>query len=683
MTISTQFRWLPDEEAWLESRIIANHGISDTTDRIWIQGLIEDFKAQFPCVLRTQKTGRRETEREMMMRWAEIPRMVKKWIQNHQHTILSRHQRKQPQASTIRSLKHVKRSRKKSARDLAKANDPELKSRRAELQAQLNAGNITRSEMATEINRMATQLLQDVEKREFYAEQASRQADAGSPRFSCETMPIGPDPLHGELPVFALDEIIFYRPPSSSEADHTSIHEDDTTMQFVEEPAFHNARDTTDVPSHVIDPLPPDPQPSRVLQAALIPSRPPTASEDVPTCLDQIVSTSSSVLAHVNAFSTNDSQWTPPLSDDLQRSPCNQSEKAYRTYPAMEPPLHLPPSTEACSHSPCVPTDSFTGSWSLRQTLILLVLGYRPNRDVRSVALSCHGDFVVCGFRNGMLQTFDTRTKSCISEMSPGHSDCVSSIAVSSDHKNIASGSYDGTMRIWDTVSGALLFVPSESHIDAVNIVAFSPCGHKVVSCSSTSMTGPKIWDLSSGALLATIDFLELLTSYRLEHVAFTLDGGYLIGITSNADVLHWEAETGILQMGESGECSTVWTVNSGSRHTISSCENGSILGWNIPDFASRSPSPLLAISQGRKHVAEWSLCDDIIRVYERDSIVEEDHEVLESRRRSLSLENAAVDPKALTPGKVILGLAIACHAPPASIFPVIPFSSPLTLFVS
>lgn len=73
--MSPQFRWLPDEEAWLEDRVITNQGQSDATDRVWVNRLIDDFKIRFPRTARTQKDGQKETEREMLMRWAEIPRV--------------------------------------------------------------------------------------------------------------------------------------------------------------------------------------------------------------------------------------------------------------------------------------------------------------------------------------------------------------------------------------------------------------------------------------------------------------------------------------------------------------------------------------------------------------------------------------------------------------------------------
>lgn len=511
------------------------------------------------------------------------------------------------------------------------ANDPEVISRRAELQARLNAHSIEQSEMTRELNRMATRLLQDEQKREFYAELANRQADAGPSRSAGETTHCGPELCHEGPPVFVFYQYVdmrlrghkalisLCRPPYPNEVDHIFIQDDDSTVQFAEEPALHDLSDKEDVSSHVADP-----RSSQASKAVLIPSHPVT-SEDVPPCLDQTSLTLSFELGYPSPFSADSPQRTPSLSDDLLHSPRNQSEHAYRTHPVIGSPLHSPPSTEELSISNCIATDSFTGAWSLRRTLLVLALGYKSERDVRSVALSCHGDFIVCGFRNGILQTLSVRTGMTICEMSPGHSGCVSSIAVSPNDENIASGSNDGTMRVWNAVSGALLFESSEGHIDAVDIVAFSPCGQKVVSCSSTSIAGMKIWHLPSGSLLATIDSLDWLISDRLEHVAFTLDGQYLVGVFSTAEVHHWEAETGIWKGDSSGECSTVWSAQSGSRHTISSYENGSILGWNILDFAARSSSPRLAISQNRKYVAEWSLRDDNIHLYERDSTTEQD----------------------------------------------------------
>ena len=73
--MSTSFRWTPEEEAWLEARIILDNGQSNTTNKAWLKSLVADFKLQFPFVPRPTSSGALETQDELKVRWNEIQRV--------------------------------------------------------------------------------------------------------------------------------------------------------------------------------------------------------------------------------------------------------------------------------------------------------------------------------------------------------------------------------------------------------------------------------------------------------------------------------------------------------------------------------------------------------------------------------------------------------------------------------
>jgi len=86
-----------------------------------------------------------------------------------------------------------------------------------------------------------------------------------------------------------------------------------------------------------------------------------------------------------------------------------------------------------------------------------------------------------------------------------GHSDSVTCVAFSPDGKLALSGSADNKVKLWDLSNGALLRT-LEGHTDDVSSVAFSPDAKQALSGSSMDRDRTvKLWDLSSGALLKTL----------------------------------------------------------------------------------------------------------------------------------------------------------------------------------
>lgn len=107
---------------------------------------------------------------------------VKKWIQNHQQSILKKHERNEPQSSFERLVAEQRKppTRSKTARDMATRHDPVVLVKRAELYAQFKAGTISQSEMMFAINSTVTDRLRDEQLRARYSEMARSLNSSGT-----------------------------------------------------------------------------------------------------------------------------------------------------------------------------------------------------------------------------------------------------------------------------------------------------------------------------------------------------------------------------------------------------------------------------------------------------------------------------------------------------------------------
>ncbi|KAI1789242.1 WD40 repeat-like protein [Ganoderma leucocontextum] len=92
-----------------------------------------------------------------------------------------------------------------------------------------------------------------------------------------------------------------------------------------------------------------------------------------------------------------------------------------------------------------------------------------------------------------------------------GHADRIGAAAFDPGSTRIVTGSDDATMRIWDVETGTELLVLKDHVITNIRFVAYSPDGKLVLSSSSTESDaidhtgGVKVWDASTGALLARL----------------------------------------------------------------------------------------------------------------------------------------------------------------------------------
>lgn len=73
--MAPQFRWLADEETWLEDRVIGDGGRSKATDHAWTDTIVSAFQTRFPRASRVQHDGKMESSGEVDIRWRDVPRV--------------------------------------------------------------------------------------------------------------------------------------------------------------------------------------------------------------------------------------------------------------------------------------------------------------------------------------------------------------------------------------------------------------------------------------------------------------------------------------------------------------------------------------------------------------------------------------------------------------------------------
>ncbi|KAI3338745.1 hypothetical protein F4824DRAFT_74847 [Ustulina deusta] len=104
-----------------------------------------------------------------------------------------------------------------------------------------------------------------------------------------------------------------------------------------------------------------------------------------------------------------------------------------------------------------------------------------------------------------------------------GHTSNVIGLVFSPDGSRLASRSRDRTIRLWDTATGVMLHT-LESHTTPAHVMAFSPNSSRLASSSTRFSTDEsiRIWDLAAGELLYMLDGSP-------DKLAFSADGNHLL----------------------------------------------------------------------------------------------------------------------------------------------------------
>ncbi|KAF7332962.1 YVTN repeat-like/Quino protein amine dehydrogenase [Mycena venus] len=116
------------------------------------------------------------------------------------------------------------------------------------------------------------------------------------------------------------------------------------------------------------------------------------------------------------------------------------------------------------------------------------------------VALAADDCTIICGFRDGLVQIWDTTSQLPLTSLLDGHDATVYAVAFSHNQHAAISGSGDSTVVMWSRTG--VRQITFSGHAGAVHSVAFSPDDSRIASASEDGTL--KIWDSSTGSALVT-----------------------------------------------------------------------------------------------------------------------------------------------------------------------------------
>ncbi|KAF8168951.1 WD40-repeat-containing domain protein, partial [Mycena galopus ATCC 62051] len=147
---------------------------------------------------------------------------------------------------------------------------------------------------------------------------------------------------------------------------------------------------------------------------------------------------------------------------------------------------------------------------------------------------------IICGFQDGLVQTWDINSQLPLSQTPPDtkHGDAVYAVAFARTKPMVISGSGDSAIRMWSFQG--VHKITFHGHRDAVSSVAFSPDDSKIVS---GSMDGTmKIWDSSTACALVTCRHSPNEGVYA---VAFSHQSNRIATGSHRRNIRTWDSETG------------------------------------------------------------------------------------------------------------------------------------------
>ncbi|WP_437593510.1 AAA family ATPase [Sorangium sp. So ce1000] len=246
------------------------------------------------------------------------------------------------------------------------------------------------------------------------------------------------------------------------------------------------------------------------------------------------------------------------------------------------------------------PDGRFAVSASGDQTLKVWDLATEPlNRTVQghtkgvtSVALTADGRLAISASFDHTLKVWELATKKVLRTLE-GHTSVVEDVAVTSDGRFAVSASLDKTLKVWDLATGQLLRT-LQGHTESVNGVALTSDGRLAISASEDKTL--KVWDLATGQLLRTIQVRPPEIEYfedgeevwptGVNDVAVTSDGRFAVSASWESDkyLKVWDLTTGQLLRTLQGHTSAVHgvAVTPDGRFAVSASMDETLKVWDL-----------------------------------------------------------------------------------------------------
>ncbi len=187
--------------------------------------------------------------------------------------------------------------------------------------------------------------------------------------------------------------------------------------------------------------------------------------------------------------------------------------------------------------------------WDIRTGTLLHDFSQHKDTDrVFSLAFASDGRTVAGSSRDGTVQIWRVDT-GLLTGRIEGFAVCglaqgpcgVSSLAFSPDSKTLVAGDWQGMVRLW-RVSDGVVSREIKASWAVITAIAFSPDGEILASGSGQGDDKVKLWRVSDGALLFTLEQPEVVTT-----IAFSADGQILAAGSMDGTILLWRVQDGQL----------------------------------------------------------------------------------------------------------------------------------------
>ncbi|HWO21593.1 MAG TPA: WD40 repeat domain-containing protein [Kofleriaceae bacterium] len=176
-----------------------------------------------------------------------------------------------------------------------------------------------------------------------------------------------------------------------------------------------------------------------------------------------------------------------------------------------------------------------------------------------------------------LYRTDSPHTTTLHSSILSGHSGRVNACAMTADGRHVVSASDDRTLKVWDLSSGRVL-ATLEGHSGWVRACALTADDRRVISASVDRTL--KVWDLESGRALTTLEgHADWVRWY-----AVTADGRRVIAPSASGTPTIWDLDSGHVLSTLEGHADRVLacTVTTDGRRAVSASADSTLKVWDL-----------------------------------------------------------------------------------------------------
>ncbi|KAF4609704.1 hypothetical protein D9613_011988 [Agrocybe pediades] len=227
--------------------------------------------------------------------------------------------------------------------------------------------------------------------------------------------------------------------------------------------------------------------------------------------------------------------------------------------------------------------DGVVISWNLRTREVVGKQLMGHSKEVHSIVYSSNGSIMVSGSADCTIIIWDCSTGKMIGNPLH-HNNWVNSVAFTPDSNRFVSGGDDGSIYVWNVHTGQIILSPIKEHKEEVLSVACSPDRPQFVSGSGDGTLC--VWSLTTGEMTAGPFDAHCGAVFS---VAYSQDGTKIISGFEDGTICALDAETGNILTSIAGHTSSVASVavSADGSKFVSGSMDGSVRVWQLDILTS------------------------------------------------------------------------------------------------